>query len=80
MKNKVATAAHTEPNMMAKLFEVCCEGSEDIVKLGLGWAERSGIVELRQDRSGTNSPESSTLVQAKGVGGISIHVIVKQLT
>ena len=75
IKSKTVTAAHTEPNVIAKfpkikLPEVCCEGSVDTVKLGLGWAERSGTVELRQDGSGTNAPEPSTVVQAKGIGVI----------
>ena len=63
-----ATVAHTEPTVMANSLEFCHEESGDTVRLGLGWAERSGTVELRQDGSGTNSPEPSIVVQAKGVG------------
>jgi len=68
MKSKTATAAHTEPTVMANTPEFCCEESGDTVRLGLGWDERSGTVELRQDGSGTNSPEPPTLVQAKNIG------------
>ena len=58
-KCKTATAAHTEPTVMANTAEFCCE---DTVRLGLG------TVELRQD--GSNSPEPSILVQAKRMGVI----------
>lgn len=49
--------------MMANPPELCCEGS---VKSGLGWTETSDTVELRQNGSGTNSPEPSISVQAEG--------------
>ena len=75
----MATAPHTEPNVMAKLFEVCCEGSADIVKLGLGWAERSGTVELMQDGSGIKSPAPSMVLQAKGMGVIWVMYIYTQI-
>jgi len=68
VKSKTATAAHTEPTVMANNPEICCEESGDTVRLGLGWAERLGTVELRQDGSGTNSPVPSISVQlAKGM-------------
>ena len=63
-QSRTETAAHTEPIVMAKPPEFCCEESGDTVRLGLGWAER---VELRQDGSGTNSPEPSISVQAIGM-------------
>ena len=68
MKSKTATATHIGPTVMASTPEFCCEESGDTVRLGLGWAEWSGTVELRQDGSGTNSLEPSISVQlAKGM-------------
>ena len=60
-KSTTVTAAHTEPTVMAKLPEFCCEESVDTVRPGLG------TVELRQNGSGANSPELSISVQAKGM-------------
>ena len=65
IRSKTATAAHTEPIMMAKLPEFFCEESRGADKLGLGWSD---AVELRQDGSGTSSLDPSILVQAEGMG------------
>ena len=74
--SRTATAAHTEPTVMGKLSDV----SGDTIKVGLGWDEASGTVELRQDGSGTNSPEPSTSVQAKGMRVINVlHVFTSTL-
>ena len=67
-RSRTATAAHTEPTVMARVPEVCCEALGDTV--GLDSAEELGTVELRQ----ANSPESSNSVHAIDWEGAYIQV------
>ena len=71
-RSRTANAAHTEPTVMAKVPNFCCEPSVDATKLGLGWS----TVELRQTGSGTNSPEPSISVQAMGMRVTQIQMKV----
>ena len=63
IKSTRATAAHTVPTVISNIPEACCEETGSSTELGLAL----GTEELRHVESGTNSPEPSISVQAKGV-------------
>ena len=74
-RSRTVTDAHTEPTVVAKSSEFWCDRPGNTIVLGLGWAAE----ELKQAGSGTNSPESLSLVQAiwirrikKGVSQLSL--------
>ena len=69
IRSETATAAHTEPTVVATWSDLLCVDSRDAVVLGLGWA----TVELKQARSGTKLPEPSNSVQAVSNAHTCIH-------